>query len=269
MLVNSELEVGRLMLQFKSWRDYDKFQRETHRAYRFIRSPDQEEFLRTVLATSKSRTSVLKVGSILWRAQQGHDWRAEHPQEDLEVIVPAPHPPSRMKPRPDRANEGRANPKGIPYLYLATTKETAMSETRPWISSPISVASFKLKKKATVIDCSRYHDKFTFYFREPGPVKRERAVWTDIDRAFARPVERSDDVADYVPTQVMAELFKREGFDGVAYKSAFGENGFNVVFFDLDAAELTSCQLFSVKGIDFKFEPSDNPYFVKPPGKKK
>lgn len=36
-----------------------------------------------------------------------------------------------MKPLSNSASEGRANPKGIPYLYVATDKETAMSEVRP------------------------------------------------------------------------------------------------------------------------------------------
>lgn len=49
-----------------------------------------------------------------------------------------------MKPLRDKASEGRANPKGIPYLYLATTKEAPMSEVRPWIGSDISVGQFKL-----------------------------------------------------------------------------------------------------------------------------
>lgn len=254
------------MLEFKSWRDFERFQSEVHNKWRFIRSPEQEEFLRTVLVTSQSRITKLGAGMLLWRAQPGHDWRNESSGDpELEIMVPAAHPPSRMKPPPNRAPDGRANPKGIPYLYLATTRETAMSEVRPWIGSSISVASFRVSKDLRIIDCSRYHKEFAYYIQEeePSAAEREKAVWTHIDRAFSRPVERSDDSADYMPTQIIAELFKREGFDGIAYKSAFGEDGYNVVLFDLDSAEVHSGHLFDVKSVNFQFEESDNPYFIK------
>ena len=48
-----------------------------------------------------------------------------------------------MKPLGGRATDGRANPRGIPCLYLATTKETAMSEVRPWIGSYVSAGQFE------------------------------------------------------------------------------------------------------------------------------
>ncbi|MFZ0569740.1 MAG: RES domain-containing protein [Rhodomicrobium sp.] len=44
-----------------------------------------------------------------------------------------------MKPIPNWLSEGRANPRGIPYLYLASTRDTALAEVRPWIGSHITV----------------------------------------------------------------------------------------------------------------------------------
>lgn len=101
------------------------------------------------------------------------------------------------------------------------------------------------------------------YFEEPDAVEREEAVWSSIDRAFAKPITRSDDYADYVPTQIIAELFKREGLDGVAYKSNFGKNGYNIALFDLDAAALLNCTLYEVNKITMVSEQVDNTYFVK------
>ena len=63
-------------------------------------------------------------------------------------------PPERMKPRRDRAREGRANPQGIPYLYLSTRKETALSEVRPWLRSLISIGQFKIVRQLTIVDFS-------------------------------------------------------------------------------------------------------------------
>jgi hypothetical protein len=63
----------------------------------------------------------------------------------------------------------------------------------------------------------------------------EKAVWSDINDAFSKPVRRSDDSLDYIPTQILSELFKSNGLDGVAYKSSYGEAGCNMALFDLEA----------------------------------
>ena len=59
-----------------------------------------------------------------------------------------------MMPLPDRANEGRVNPKGIPCLYFSSDRDTAMTETRPWIGSLVSVAQFVMLRELTVVDWS-------------------------------------------------------------------------------------------------------------------
>ena len=249
------------MSGFKSWRSFWDFERAVRRDFRYVRSPEIEQFLETVLDTAATRQLTLKEGSIFWRAQLGHDWR-EQDDGEHSFEVPCAHPPARMKPQRDRASEGRANPKGIPCLYLATTKEAAMSEVRPWIGSYISVGQFKLLRALDIIDCSRNHADIRVYFEEPPAKEIEEAVWCHIDRAFAEPMTRSDDTADYAATQIIAELSKMAGFGGIAYQSNFGENGYNIALFDIDAAELVNCSLHRVDSIDMKFSEQDNPYFV-------
>jgi len=63
------------------------------------------------------------------------------------------------------------------------------------------------------------------------------------------------------PTQIISELFKREGLDGVAYKSNLGK-GFNLVLFNLEAADIINCSLFRVKSVEYTFDEAANPYFV-------
>ncbi|WP_205747717.1 RES family NAD+ phosphorylase [Desulforhopalus sp. IMCC35007] len=219
------------------------------------------KFMMKVLEASVKRVEYIKKGSHLWRAQLGHSWKPEYQDDILIGDLPAPYPSERMLPLRHEASEGRANPKGIPYLYTATTKETAMAEVRPWLGSTVSVGSFKTLKKMKLVDCSVNTNKFTIYFKEPSPKKREEAVWADIDTAFSKPMTNTDRVADYVPTQVMAEFFKHNGFDGIAYKSMLAE-GHNIVFFDLDSIKLLSCHLFDLKDLKFKFNESANPYYV-------
>jgi len=168
-----------------------------------------------------------------------------------------------MKPLCDRAREGRANPKGIPYLYLATHQDTAIAEVRPWIGSHVSVAQFTLKRDVRVVNCVTDDHRIVVYSREPEPQERERAVWRDIDRAFSQPVTSGDDTADYAPTQTIAEFFRVNGLDGTAYGSSLGP-GHNVALFDMGAAALMSCGLLQIRGVTLDSCVAANPYSVMP-----
>jgi hypothetical protein len=84
-------------------------------------------------------------------------------------------------------------------------------------------------------------------------------VWSDINRAFSQPVARNDDVADYAPTQVLAEAFRNSGYDGIVYSSKLGI-GKNVAVFDLNAGAVADCQLYRVEAVNLKFEEASPSY---------
>lgn len=119
------------------------FQHSVEKNARYVRDADVEHFLAAVRKTGKTRSDHIENGTYLWRAQLGHDWRTCNDPDEHEWEEEAPYSPERMKPLKDRAREGRANPKGIPYLYLATAKETALAEVRPWVGSKVSVPYLK------------------------------------------------------------------------------------------------------------------------------
>ncbi len=197
---------------------------------------------------------MLPQGVVLYRSQLAHAFRTQPLLDEngievdcVDVEIPAER--DRMVPRADRATEGRVNAKGIPCLHLATEPNTAMAEVRPWIGSLVSVAAFEVVRDLTVVDCSSDSTRLLFFEKEPSPEKREERVWSDINRAFSEPVTRTDDVADYSPTQVLGEAFKARGFDGIVYESKLGK-GKNVALFDLKAAEPTNCYLFELESLN-------------------
>lgn len=250
------------MADFPTWQAYATFAFAVKRKERYFHAPEVDEFLRLVVESSHNRQRVIPASSIFWRAQLGHGWRVVK-QESEEFDDVAAYPPERMKPLSHSGAEGRVNPKGIPCLYLATDANTAMSEVRPWLGKYVSLGQFKTIRDLRIVDCSVEHSEdFTFYFEEPAPPERERAVWRDIDRSFSEPVSANDTSADYVPTQVLAEYFKRSGFDGVVYKSLLG-GGFSVVLFELSAADLINCSLHFTRGVSFKFDEMASPYFIR------
>jgi hypothetical protein len=263
---NQNYTKGKVMGEFKSWNSFRDFENKVEKSMRFIRDVEDDEFLAEVLRTSKKRIKKLKKGTILYRAQIGHDWRTiniGNSEEIVEEEIPCGFSPDRMKPHTNKAYEGRANPKGIPYLYLASAEDTAMAETRPWIGSLVSCAQFKVKKDLELIDLSIHADKsFVLYFEEPTSALREDAVWNHIDQAFSKPIKKSDDTASYVSTQLIAELFKSKGMSGISYRSALIAGGINFALFDLKDADLINCTLFEVESINPVFKQTDNPYFI-------
>jgi hypothetical protein len=97
------------------------------------------------------------------------------------------------------------------------------------------------------------------------PEEIENEVWLDINEAFSKPVERGDYSIEYVSTQILAEAFKRNRFDGIAYKSSYGENGFNVALFNIDDADHINCGLHRIKDVSIEMTQEDNPYVIKLP----
>lgn len=148
--------------------------------------------------------------------------------------------------------------------------ETAMTETRPWIGSLVSVAQFVMLRDLSVVDCSApeiiewkagaVEGELEWGSKYPDPDEWENIVWGDINRAFSQPVTRTDDVAEYAPTQVLAEAFRNAGYDGIVYGSKLG-TGKNVAIFDLKVAELADCHLYRVEAVNLKFERAANSYY--------
>ena len=135
-------------MEFQSWAEYAIFAEFVKCKARYVLDERSKRFLEVVLKTSGKRNRTLPQRSKLWRAQIGHGWRTEQvpswAQADFGgatgYMMPHPFGCKRMLPQLDRATEGRANPTGIPCVYFAMEKETAMSEVRPWIGSHISLA---------------------------------------------------------------------------------------------------------------------------------
>ncbi|KRP88636.1 hypothetical protein AOQ73_27945 [Bradyrhizobium pachyrhizi] len=85
-----------------------------------------------------------------------------------------------------------------------------------------------------------------------------------IDQAFVTPIGKDVESKEYIATQISAELFKAAGFGGIVYKSLLTDEGFNLALFDLDAADVINCGIFSASSMRFEFKESGNPYFVRP-----
>lgn len=252
------------MTEFKTYMAFKNFRWHVLRRSRYVLDSEAEQFLQAVRERCEKRAVEIPERSLFWRAQRGHGTDVTNHDGD-EIEYPCPHPTERMRPLEGFASEGRVNPKGIPCLYVASDRETAMSEVRPSVGTYVSVGQFMTKRKLRVVDCSVGHDSgVNLFFHEPTEEEKDKAIWNDIDKGFSEPLTVSDTSADYAPTQILSELFKSLGCDGVVYKSKLG-SGYNIAIFDLDDARIINCFLFRAEAVKFEFGEVANPYFVKDP----
>ncbi len=189
---------GPVMPQFKSAEDYRNFDQAVRRNLRYVRGLAQEDFLQEVLETSPTRRLLLTKDMYpggLWRAQLGHAWR-EVEKDGKVHSVPCTYPKSRMKPIPEKVSDGRANPEGIACLYLSTKSETAILEVRPLIGSYVSFAKMIINRDLLIVDCTSQYVEFFYRWSVQSIADVERAVWSDINDAFSKSVQRSEDSLD-------------------------------------------------------------------------
>ena len=249
------------MSEFQSWRSFDKFALSVKNKFRYIQTIEVKEFLDTLIETSKDKQIILNKGKVLYRSQRGYDEVEEYDQDGVNLtgIVDLPYSQERMIPEAEKSRNGRANPGGIPCLYLSDDLETAVAEVRPWIKERISIALFKLIRDIKIVDFSDIESLTRFYYKEPKDAKvREKRVWASVNRAFSRPVNIEDQEKDYIPTQIISELFKSRRFAGIKYKSMLG-SGTNYALFNLRDAIPTNGVIYEVNKIQYEFEQCGNP----------
>ena len=256
--------------EFASWTGYWEFVVEVRDDRRYVWSPKVQAFLDGVRRTMAPRTFRIEKGQPLYRAQLGLG-RDECVAEDGTFYEPIALCAKRMKPRRGRGNQGRANAQGMPVLYLAAEQATAIAEIRPWLGADVSVALLRTTRELRALDLTRGHGESSLppFDATEGRFVADaentvRSVWTEIDNAFSRPVSPSDELAEYVPTQILAELFRTEGYDAIVYRSQLAEDGYNVVLFDPDDADVVSGTPFDVKSIKVNAEQSGNTWYRPP-----
>lgn len=186
-------------------------------------------------------------------AQLSREWYRARISENSDPfdLINMGSPPKKS------ASNGRANPVGIPYLYLASDKQTAISEVRPQTGHTVCVAKFELQGELKIIDLR--HPRLTispFYVEDEAELARLRAdigLLEKLGHELTRPVLQSAAAFDYIPSQFLCEFVKSKGWDGVMYRSSVGD-GINIALFDTQRAEAVSLALSMVVGVSFIVE---------------
>ncbi len=157
-------------------------------------------------------------------------YRARLLNQDADFTIDQMGPPPKKM-----ASHGRANPAGIPYLYLASTPNTAISEVRPHTGEQACIATFNLSEDLHLVDL-RNPRKLVSPLSignetQIGLRRSDVGLLARLGDELTRPVLPYSAAIDYVPSQYLCELIKTSGHAGVLYRSSVGD-GVNLALFN-------------------------------------
>ena len=215
---------------------WNELKKSVMKDYRFFSSHNSLDFYSSFLPQA-----TLRKKTILYRAR----------------ILPKGK--SRLKttemgcPPGDLSTAGRANPPGIPYLYLCGDKATTFYEVRAVQLDKICVGRFLVQKELKIVD---FNAKTSLYLAFDGndlaDVVASQKIIDAIRRDMSRPMRRYDSELEYIPTQMICEYCKVQGADGICFDSTLHAGGKNYVLFDGKSAKCTKVYYHEVQEIDIK-----------------
>ena len=161
------------------------------------------------------------------------------------------------KPPKENATSGRANPEGIPYLYLSDSVDTTIYETRSSLYDRLTVGIFKLNAPLQVISLNKIQELSPFEIKEKGFELEEfiniRPYLLKLQSELSKPIRKQDSSLDYLPTQYLCEFIKLNGFDAIEYKSAMHNGGYNLAVFNDDHFECIDSIFIDVTNLNYDF----------------
>ena len=155
-------------------------------------------------------------------------------------------------PPKDKTTGGRANPMGIPYLYLSEDKDTTFYEVRASYLDELSVGVFQLQKESPSVEIVDFTENTPLYQPEyvkeaiQGKLLRDR-----ISKDLSKPMRRYDSELEYIPTQFICEYIKTfTGAKGIRFRSSLHKQGNNIVFFEPELMECKTVKKVKIRNVN-------------------
>jgi|SRR5690554_3587369 len=167
-----------------------------------------------------------------------------------------PYPVKEMGcPTPTSTRGGRANPLGIPFLYLSDNEETVLYEVRASFLDEISVGMFRVENniEVKIVD---FTERISIY--NPGNVNgliKAHLLKRIISEDLSKPMRRYDSEIEYIPTQFICEFIKIiTNAKGIQFKSSLHPKGNNLVIFDESLMKCTNVILKKITLLNIESE---------------
>jgi HEPN/RES N-terminal domain 1/RES domain len=184
------------------------------------------QVLERVLAYTQQNELIrdLPVGTKLYRARP-ENGAGEHQTPD--ELGPPP---------PERAPPGRMSPSGVPVLYCALERETAIAET-PSETGLRALGCFETTAAIRILDLSRMLELPSIFDPERAQLREAIRFLQEFAEEISQPAPAGNPEPSYVPTQVVTEyvrfVWQADGgpIHGICYPSARQRGGRNVALF--------------------------------------
>ena len=231
-------------IQLKSSGLYDTWSEFKHRVRHFSRyfDPSDQTRSRDAIIGQVIRFIVerleagLSTGDRVWRARIMNSGRFPSPpawgSNDPAFLQAVGKATAEAKalceanlgPAPLRvASNNRMSPAGISYMYLADSPLTAIAEIRPQVGDRVWVGEFEVTKQLRIADLSNeriFQQRSLF---APGFSTDEKpfsAFLKSFVQEVSRPIHPNESALEYVNTQVLCEIIRFRGFDGICFRSS-------------------------------------------------
>jgi len=188
--------------------------------------------------------STIDKNRILYRARV-HDDGNKKPLGLDEMLCPPK----------EKSVAGRANPQGIPYLYLCNEIDTTLYETRVSYLDVVSIGVFRIKDidDIKIVDFTLCQSPFSNEIANMVDFVKGKLLRQRISGDLSKPIRRFDSELEYVPTQFICEFIRYiSGAQGIQFNSSLHQGGVNVVLFSNDNIECIDEQIHQVTKIEIK-----------------
>lgn len=168
--------------------------------------------------------------------------------------------PEEMGAPPKRTvSYGRANPAGIPYLYLGSTAKTAVAEVRPHPGEIVCVAEFQIESELQLVDMRNPRLLVSpFLLSDESALARLRSgdinFLESLGQGLAIPVIPTVAAVDYTASQYLCEFIKKCGYQGVVYNSSVSQ-GMNLALFDPHEAKVGKTAEYKITEVSVDMDP--------------
>ena len=220
---------------------WDKLRKELIEKSRYI---TDIEYLTNELGWDSFFQSQIRLesGKKLFRARLHHDI-SDSTYSNTEMFAPPK----------EYTTAGRANPSGIPFLYLSDNEQTVLYEIRSSFLDEVSIGTFVLK--SDIIDdvyISDFTESVSIFHPSKVRLKLTASLLKEkISFELSKPMRRYDSEIEYIPTQFICEFIKIfTNVKGIKFRSSLHANGNNFVIFQQDIFECTNVKKVKVNKVE-------------------
>ena len=213
---------------------WDQLKKDVKENYRYFVDHDRFDDYADL-----SPSSELKEGTLLYRARITPEGKKKLKRKDMGC------------PEKGKATAGRANPLGIPYLYLCKDEKTTYYEVRSVYLDKLSIGKFRIQRDLRIVDFNSKSSLF-LSFDGANPLSDtvvKKKILEALSRDLSKPMRRYDTELEYIPTQLICEYCKRNKADGICFGSSLHSGGGNYVLFNPEDAKCISVVSREIKSI--------------------